>query len=99
MAAENFRKKVIDSSWESGCLNFVGIAPRSTQWWVLVLECGHIVGRFCSPKTNSDISKPEYVTCEYCSNNKKAILKNFDYTSDDAPYERYPDTGLPKTRN
>lgn len=89
-------QKVIDSSLEFGDLNIFREDSHSTQWFVLKLKCGHIVGRYTNPKNEKP---PKKVLCEYCTKNERAIQKNYDYTSDKIGWGRYSNTGLPKKCN
>ena len=85
--------KVIESSLEFGNLDLFHEKGGGTQWFILKLDCGHIVGRYTAPKKEK---APKRVFCEYCENNLEIIQKNYNYTSDEKGFERYLDTGLPK---
>jgi hypothetical protein len=88
-------EKVIKANWECGIINFNSSENGSrTQWFILDLECGHRVGRYTSPKNDSD-KHPKSVQCEYCQSNQIAISKNYDYTSDSKGWMRDQDSGLP----
>ena len=62
---------------------------------MLKLSCGHIVGRYTNMKKAS-VTPPKRVKCEYCSENEKAIQRNFDYTSDAEGWAKNQHTGLPR---
>jgi len=88
--------KVIESSLEFGNLTLFREKGGGTQWFVLKLDCGHIVGRYTRPKEETP---PKRVSCEYCEKNKFRIEKNYDFTSDLEGFLRNSDTGLPKDLN
>lgn len=81
---------------EFGNLDLFHEKGGGTQWFVLILDCGHLVGRYTRP-TNE--KPPKRVRCEYCEKNTKVIEKNLDFTSDKCGFERNSLNGLPKQTN
>jgi len=86
-------QKVIESSFEMGNIDFRRDNGKGTQWFVLKLDCGHIVGRYTRPL--NDIP-PKEVHCEFCLKDDTRIASNIDYTSDRVGWERHTFKGTPR---
>lgn len=90
--------KVIKGVFLAGNISFLRFQGRATQWVALILECGHVVGRYISKDNFCYERMPKNATCEFCTNNEDTIERNLDYSSDKLGFARDPFTGIPEKR-